>query len=955
MRSEAVSPIVRDVLDRVGAGRGASHGGLDHGRPPSAHGGAGSRLWGGALEPFARDGLARRAWPFAAVLALGVALAAGEDVQDPVAFGVALGLAVVVCAIALALPWSRLPRSVQVVLPLACFVVVALLTKAGGGASSGYAPLVIVPVFWLALYGTGRELAMALVGVALTFAVPLVLVGPPEYPAGEWMRMVLWILAAGLVGGTVQRLVRTVRERADTGEALTTAMLESALDCVVAMDHDGRVLEFNPAAERTFGYAREEAIGAELGELIVPESLREAHRRGLARYLATRKASILDRRMELTAVRANGSELPVELTITRIAGVEPPRFTGYIRDLTERRRGERERAAQHGVAQVLAEAATIDEAVPRLLQALAESMDWELGAAWLVDGDAGGLRCRALWRSESIEASEFRELSGRLVIRRGVGPLGRVWSSGRPSSSEDAVQEPGYPRAEAAAREGLHGALWLPIGGGGAEVFGVIEFYSRDPNRLDEALLRTLATIGSQIGEYFRRRRAEERLAHQALHDHLTDLPNRTLLLDRLGQALERSKRRGSAVAVLYMDIDDFKLINDSLGHHVGDELLVQFAARMRAALRTGDTVGRAQGETVARFGGDEFVVLCEDIANEADVLGIADRLGRELAQPTIVGDHELTVTVSIGVAFAAGGDATPDALIRDADAALYRAKERGRARHELFDEAMRTRVRQRVGTEAALRRAIEGGELRLHYQPIVAVDDGAIHGVEALVRWEHPDRGLVSPAEFIPLAEESGLIVPLGRRVIEDACRQAARWQRSHADRAGLSVSVNLSTRQLADRELVPTVSRILRSTALPPGCLTLEITESLLMQDVESSIDILRALKALGVRLSLDDFGTGYSSLGHLKRFPLDILKLDRSFVSSLSDDSDAPAIIAAVIEMARALRMQVIAEGVETEAQLATLRSLGCDLAQGYHFARPLAAEAVTDLLQRALHHG
>ncbi len=492
-----------------------------------------------------------------------------------------------------------------------------------------------------------------------------------------------------------------------------TAMLESSLDGVVAMDHEGRVLEFNPAAERTFGHRRDDAIGAELAGLIVPDHLRAAHRRGLERYVRTRERKLLDQRVEITAMRADGSEFPAELTITRIRGVEPPKFTGYIRDISDRVWAERNAAAQHAVASVLADATTIDEAIPHLLQALGKSMDWELGAAWLVDDEAEGLRCRSLWRTDTIEATEFRELTTALVIERGTGPLGRVWRTGAPYSSEDAAQEPDYPRAGAAAREGLRGALWMPISSGN-DVLGVIEFYSRRPNQLDDALLNTLATIGHQIGEYMRRRRAEERLAHQALHDELTGLPNRGLLLDRLGHALARSRRLGSTVAVLFMDVDDFKLINDGLGHHVGDRLLVALSERLERVLRTSDTIGRPR-ETVARFGGDEFVVLCEDVGGDEDALRVAERLADELRRPAVVDGHELSVTASVGLALAAAGDATPHALVRDADAAMYRAKEQGRGRCMLFDEAMHARVVRRLDIERELRRAVAEGDLRLH------------------------------------------------------------------------------------------------------------------------------------------------------------------------------------------------------------------------------------------------
>jgi diguanylate cyclase (GGDEF)-like protein/PAS domain S-box-containing protein len=436
------------------------------------------------------------------------------------------------------------------------------------------------------------------------------------------------------------------------------------------------------------------------------------------------------------------------------------------------------------------------------------------------------------------------------------------------------------------------------------------------------------------------RKSYESQLEHQATHDPLTGLPNRALLIERLNGALERARRHGTRVAVLFLDLDHFKVINDSLGHDAGDQVLVALAARLRRALRPGDTV--------ARFGGDEFVVLCADLVHPLDAAAVAERMRTVLSGPLPVGDSEIFVGVSAGIALSDGEGADAGALIRDADAAMYRAKQRGRARWEMFDHAMRADAVDRLDTESSLRRAEERGELDLRYQPIVSLATGTVVGVEALLRWEHPERGLLSPAEFIGVAEETGLIVPMGAWVLERACREVARWQRTLPDLDPLRLSVNLSGRQLGQPGLVEVVRDILASTDVAPEQLELEITESVLMDDVETSGETLRALKQLGVKLVVDDFGTGYSSFSYLRRFPVDVLKVDRSFVDGLGEGTDDTAIVTAIVSLAHTLGLQAVAEGVETPEQLAELRRVGCDLAQGYLFSRPGTGDDMATLL-------
>jgi len=429
-------------------------------------------------------------------------------------------------------------------------------------------------------------------------------------------------------------------------------------------------------------------------------------------------------------------------------------------------------------------------------------------------------------------------------------------------------------------------------------------------------------------------RHAEEELAHQALHDALTGLPNRNLLMDRIDQALARG-RRGGEVAALFCDLDGFKEVNDTFGHHIGDEVLQAVAIRLRAAVRPADTV--------ARIGGDEFVILCDQFLDKPAAFGLAARVLAMVAEPLEVSGHQIPLSLSIGVAFAASAD--PGELLRDADAAMYLAKQRGRNRMELFDEGLRQVASDRLGVIADLRQAVTRGEMRVHYQPVFSLLSGAMLGVEALIRWQHPRRGLLLPDTFVSIAENAGLIGDIGSWVLKRACHQAARWDSASATGGPLHMSVNVSARQLAKgSDLVSLVSEALHEASIDPATLVLEVTESVLMDDAEAALTILTELKGLGVQLAIDDFGTGYSSLVYLKRFPIDQLKIDRSFVRGLDSDADDSAIVASVVGLAHAVGIVAIAEGVETEQQLAALKRLGCGFGQGYLWSH---ARSATDL--------
>ncbi|HEY3268590.1 MAG TPA: EAL domain-containing protein [Armatimonadota bacterium] len=471
-------------------------------------------------------------------------------------------------------------------------------------------------------------------------------------------------------------------------------------------------------------------------------------------------------------------------------------------------------------------------------------------------------------------------------------------------------------------------------GDGGRVVLSVNASPLRDA---DGAITGVVASV-SDVTE---RKALEERLAFQAYHDPLTSLPNRVLFRERLSRALIRARRMERSVGVLFVDLDNFKYINDSLGHATGDHLLTAVAERIQHCLRGSDTA--------ARFGGDEFTVMVDDMESERDAVTVTERLLHELKKPFMLGAREVFISLSIGIAHAGGLDGMEaDELLRNADAAMYEAKIRGKSRFEMFHAGMNSRALQRLETENDLRRAIERDELVVYFQPAVCLASGVTTGFEALVRWRHPKRGVIAPVDFIPLAEETGLVIDIGRVVLKSACQQALTWTQIDGADQPLMLGVNLSARQLQHPTIVADVVAALRSSGLPPERLALEITESAIIDEGTTALDTLNALKGVGVKLYIDDFGTGYSSLSYLRRFPLDGLKIDRSFVDGLGREPEDRLIVASTIDLAHGLGLTVIAEGAETHEQVEALRDLGCDEAQGYRFAKPMPAEEVAAYL-------
>ncbi|HET8554903.1 MAG TPA: GGDEF domain-containing protein [Rhodanobacteraceae bacterium] len=586
---------------------------------------------------------------------------------------------------------------------------------------------------------------------------------------------------------------------------------------------------------------------------------------------------------------------------------------------------------------------------------LCEYMAWPLGHAYFVETHDGATRLKSttLWHVQDPEKMEpFRAATEALDLAVGEGLPGMVCQSGKAIWLPDVDSKTFFVRKASAAASGIRAGCAFPVLIG-EETAAVIEFYTERSVAPDTALLKLIGQVGTHLGRAIERQRAENRLIHDASHDPLTALPNRSLFLDRLNQVIARGKRNPQILfAVLFIDLDRFKIINDSLGHFAGDDLLTQVGHRLQNALRGDDTIAAnhaaAHTGTLARLGGDEFTVLLSDIKDPSDAVRVANRLGEALRHPFVVDGQEIYTSASIGIASSTSGYETAEAILRDADIAMYRAKTLGKARCELFDQDMYAAALQRLALETNLRRAIQNEEFVLHYQPIISLRTQTVVGFEALVRWRKPDGELVYPDEFIKITEETGLILALGHWVLREACRTASALQTQYPRENPLTMSVNISPRQFAQPDLVEQIRSTLRETGLDPHGLRLEITESVTIDDPNRVASVLAELKELGVRMSIDDFGTGYSSLSYLHSLPLDALKIDQSFVAKMGKDAESLHIIQTIMGLANNLGLEIIAEGAEIACQVTKLQSMGCEFIQGFYFSKPVDATAIAALL-------
>lgn len=721
-----------------------------------------------------------------------------------------------------------------------------------------------------------------------------------------------------------------ITERTRTAETLQDreqrlrGILETVADAIITINEHGEVVSFNHAAEKTFGYKASEVVGRNVS-MLVSEPHASQHDQYLANYIRTGVKKIIGKtdREEL-GVRKDGSVFPLELAVTELRQGSKRFFTGIVRDITERKQWEEEIRRANDKLEL-----RVEERTRELTQEIVERQRAE--EKLLLAGEV----IESLSEGVAIIDPDFR-----------VSSVNPAFTTICGYDIEEVIGN--YPINHTALSRGgaMFDEMWQ-----GLEQRGHWEgeFWNVRKNGEEYAERLSVTAITSSTGEVeqfaailsdiTKRKQDEERILYQANYDSLTGLPNRSLFLDRLTQSIANMARADKNLGLLFIDLDGFKLVNDTLGHDVGDMLLKEAAKRLGTCVRTGDTV--------ARLGGDEFTIIMPNLDDAQNAPLVAQRVLDSLQSPFLVGGHEAFVSASIGITIFPEDASNAQELLKNADAAMYRAKEHGKANYQFFTADMNEEVKARLEIKNGLSKALENAEFVLHYQPKLDLHSNRVVGAEALMRWESPDLGMVRPDHFIPVLEETGMVVEVGEWAIGAACRQHLEWLKQGLP--PIKVAVNLSARQLREPEFVDIVKRALREHDLPPAALEIEITESMLMSDAPNIVAALKQLHDFGVLISMDDFGTGYSSLSYLKRFPIDTIKIDRSFVADIDTSPDDAEIIHTIINMGRTLNRKVIAEGVETQEQLDILKEYDCDEIQGFFFSRPLAAADFTQFIR------
>ena len=712
------------------------------------------------------------------------------------------------------------------------------------------------------------------------------------YPPHDlWLECHLAPLDAG-----VAMYIRDISERKRAELALRKseenqrAILANVADAIITADKHGTILSFNPAAEKIFGYDAGQVIGANLG-ILMDTAMAQQHSNFMRNAQQHGNSEIIGVGRELLATRKGGEQFPIEIAITKMAVNDQTQFIGIIRDITERKQTEEQSRLAERIFESNSEGIVVTDARTRILRV----------------------------------NTAFRRITGYEPAEI-IGQTPKMLSSGR--HDPDFYQQMWHELSE---RGHWQGEIWNQRKSGETypEWLSISAVYDEDNS------ISNYVGIFSDITD---KKEAEERIYHMAHHDALTGLLNRTMFNIELKDAIAQAQHSSHRIAVLYIDLDNFKKVNDTLGHPVGDELLKVVARRLTGILRDSDIV--------CRIGGDEFIVMLQSIKKPEHAGKVAGNLLRVLAPPIELAERELFIGASIGIALYPQDADSGDELVKNADAALFRAKQRGRNNYQFYSQEMNAKAIERLEMESKLRRALEREEFVLYYQPQLDLRRDRVIGVEALVRWQHSEMGLVPPLEFIPLLEDTGLIVPVGEWILKQACQQARAWQL--AGLGDIRIAVNISPQQFLYSDIVATVDKVLRKTQLAPELLELEITEGSIMTDAKANIHRLQQLSDRGVQLAIDDFGTGYSSLAYLKRFPIDALKIDQSFVRDMHVDIDDANIAAAVVSLGQSLKLRVIAEGVEDAAHLEMLQALGCHEAQGYHIGRPMPEQDLRNYL-------
>lgn len=748
----------------------------------------------------------------------------------------------------------------------------------------------------------------------------------------------------------VEQLSRANRELSErvaaqrrTEEELrqTTRKFEALIDAsplaIILRDAEGHIEKWNAAAEIMFGWSEREVLGRQAPSLPPGHEEEMLHHRGLI----LRGESFTD--VEMVRLRKDGVSLRVSVSAAPVhdASGNAVGYLTIVADVTERKRVEQRLHAEHAVTRILAEASSVGEALPQVIRAIAEAGGWVYGAHWDLNKATNLLHCAEVWHAAETGLDAFEAYNRARTQSAGAskGPIHQVWASNAPVWIEDIRRDGGTQRAPEALRANLQSVFAFPILIG-EEFYGVIEFFAREPRQPDPELMQATRIAGSQIGQFMARKAAEQNLRFVASHDLLTGLFNRSMFNERLQQALAQAVRFERSLALLFIDLDGFKSVNDALGHNAGDALLAELATRLRITLREGDVIGR--------MGGDEFVVLIEEFSEANQVTEVAKKMLEQATRPFLLQGRECQVTASLGISIFPDDGKDSQTLLKNADTAMYLVKQQGKNSFRFYSPQMNVHLMERLSMESGLRHAMERGELLLLYQPKVGVRDGQVSGVEALMRWQHPTQGMIGPAEFVPVAEDAGLIATIGEWALRTACQQVHAWREQGLPL--LRIAVNLSQKQFLQDGLIHVVREALHHAMVDPGRLELEITEEMVIRNPERAARLLAQFKELGVRVVIDDFGTGYSSLSFLRRLPIDSVKIDRSLILNLPRDDDAAAMTRGVVAMAHSLGIAVTAEGVETREQWEFLHQLGCEEMQGNYFSPAVAADRVPGIVRQ-----